>query len=104
MSGYVDAVLREFRKKNPYITSMYGKSDNVGSYHGNFAAFKSSIKSVNPKVQSLCVMMTMSSIVERIGVTGKVLLLKILFEVLLMLDLTCSVLVLFLMVCSLQME
>ena len=49
-------------------------------------------------------MMTMSSIVERISVTGKVLLLKILFEVLLMLDLTCSVLVLFLMVCSLQME
>ena len=42
-------------------------------------------------------------IVKRISVTRKVLLQKILFEVLLMLDLTCSVLVTFLIVCSLQM-
>ena len=42
-------------------------------------------------------------IVKRISVTRKALLQKILFEVLLMLDLTCSVLVTFLIVCSLQM-
>ena len=35
--GLVNAVLGEFRKENPYVT-MYGKSDNAGSYHGNFAA------------------------------------------------------------------
>ena len=100
--GLVDAVLGEFTKENPFITKMYIKWENTGSYHRNFAAFKFSIKSVNPKVQRLCVMITMSPIVGKISVTGKVLLWKILFEILLMLDITCSGLVTFFMVCSLQ--
>ena len=56
--GLVDAVLGEFRKENPYITNMYIKSENAGSYHRNFATFKVSIKSVNPKVQSSCIMIS----------------------------------------------
>ena len=60
--GLVDSVLREFRKENPYITNMYFKSENAGSYHINFTAFKFSIKSVNSKVQSLCIMIIMSPI------------------------------------------
>ena len=50
--------------------------NTTGSYHRNFTAFKFSIKSINPKVQSLCVMITMRPIVEKISVTGKVLLQK----------------------------
>ena len=46
--GFVNAV---FTKENSYITNMYLKSENAGSYHRrNFAAFKCSIKPVNPKV------------------------------------------------------
>ena len=46
----VDEVFEEFRKEDPYITNMYIKSENAGSCHKNFAAFKFSIKSVSPKV------------------------------------------------------
>ena len=60
--GLVDAVLGEFRKENPCIANMYIKLENAGSYYRNFAAFKFSIKPVNPKVQSLCIMITMSPI------------------------------------------
>ena len=56
--GLVDAVLGEFRNENPYITNMYIKSENAGSYHRNFAIFKVSMKSVNPKVQSSCIMIS----------------------------------------------
>ena len=62
MLGLVDAVLGEFRKENPCIANMYIKLENAGSYYRNFAAFKFSIKPVNPKVQSLCIMITMSPI------------------------------------------
>ena len=58
----IDARFGEFRKENPYITNMYIKSENAGSYHRNFAAFKFSITPANPKVQSLCVMITMNPI------------------------------------------
>ena len=58
----VDAVLGEFRKENPFIVNMYIKLENAGSYYRSFAAFKFSIKPVNPKVRSLCVMITMSPI------------------------------------------
>ena len=59
----IDARFGEFRKENPYITNMYiNKSENAGSYHRNFAAFKFSITPANPKVQSLCVMITMNPI------------------------------------------
>ena len=58
----VDAVFRIFRKENPYITNMHIKSENTGSYQRIFAAFNFSIKSVIAKVQSLCVMITMSPI------------------------------------------
>ena len=60
--GLVDAVLGEFRKENPCIANMYITLENTGSYYRNFAAFKFSIKPVNPKVQSLCIMITMSPI------------------------------------------
>ena len=60
--GLIYAVLREFRKENPYITYINIKSENAGSYQRNFAAFKFSIKTVNPKAQSFCVMITMSLI------------------------------------------
>ena len=61
--GLIDARFGEFRKENPYITNMYiNKSENAGSYHRNFAAFKFSITPANPKVQSLCVMITMNPI------------------------------------------
>ena len=60
--GLIDARFGEFRKENPYITIMYIKSENAGSYHRNFAAFKFSITPANPKVQSLCVMITMNPI------------------------------------------
>ena len=62
MLGLVDAVLGEFRKENPCIANMYITLENTGSYYRNFAAFKFSIKPVNPKVQSLCIMITMSPI------------------------------------------
>ena len=62
MLGLLDAVLGEFRKENPCIANMYIKLENAGSYYRNFAAFKFSIKPVNPKVQSLCIMITMSPI------------------------------------------
>ena len=62
MLGLVDAVLGEFRKENPCIANMYINLENTGSYYRNFAAFKFSIKPVNPKVQSLCIMITMSPI------------------------------------------
>ena len=60
--GLVDVVLGKFRRENPYITNMYIKSENAASYHRNLAASMFSIKSVNPKVQSLCIMITMSYI------------------------------------------
>ena len=62
MLGLVDAVLGEFRKENPCIANMYINLENTGSYYRNFAAFKFSIKPVNPKVQSLYIMITMSPI------------------------------------------
>ena len=62
MLGLLDAVLGEFRKENPCIANMYITLENTGSYYRNFAAFKFSIKPVNPKVQSLCIMITMSPI------------------------------------------
>ena len=55
-------MLGEFSKENPYITKMYIKSENAVSYHRNFAAFKFSEKSVNSKVQNLCVVITMNPI------------------------------------------
>ena len=36
--GLADLVLKEFKKEHPHIENIYGKSDNAGSYHGNFAA------------------------------------------------------------------
>ena len=33
-----DLVFGEFKKEHPYATKIYGKSDNAGSYHGNFGA------------------------------------------------------------------
>ena len=60
--GLVDTAVGEFRKKNPYIANMYIKSENAFSYRRNFEAFKFSVKSVNPTVQSLCVMIKMSPI------------------------------------------
>ena len=57
--GLVDAVLR---RENPYITNTYTKLENAGSYHRNLAAFKFSKKPVNPKVEGLCVMITMSPV------------------------------------------
>ena len=59
--GLVDVVLGKFRRENPYITNMYIKSENAASHQRNFAA-SMFIKSVNPKVQSLCIMITMSFI------------------------------------------
>ena len=50
---------------------------------------KFSMKSINPKIQGLCNMITTSPVEEKIGVTGKVLLENTFFEVLLMLDITC---------------
>ena len=68
--GLVDAVLGEFQKENPYITNIYTKYENAGSYHRNFAAFKFSIKSVNPKVQNLCVMITVITVLFYCFVAG----------------------------------
>ena len=65
---------------------------------------KFSMKSVNPKIQSLCNMIATSPVVEKISVTGKVLLENIFFEVLLMLGISCWVLVTFLVLWSLQMR
>ena len=39
--GLVDALLGEFRKGNPYMTKLYGKSDNACSYYRNFTAVSS---------------------------------------------------------------
>ena len=36
--GLADLVLKEFKKEHPHIENIYRKSDNAGSYHGNFAA------------------------------------------------------------------
>ena len=36
--GIADIVLGEFKKEHPYAINIYGKSDNAGSYHGNFGA------------------------------------------------------------------
>ena len=36
--GMADLVLGEFKKEHPYVIKVYGKSDNAGSYHGNFGA------------------------------------------------------------------
>ena len=36
--GMADLVFGEFKKEHPYATKIYGKSDNAGSYHGNFGA------------------------------------------------------------------
>ena len=36
--GMADLVLGEFKKEHPYATKIYRKSDNAGSYHGNFGA------------------------------------------------------------------
>ena len=101
--GLADAVQWEFRKKNPYITNIYSKSNNAGSYTMETLQLKFSMKSINPKIQSLCNMITTSPVEEKIGVTGKVLLENTFFEVLLMLDITCWVLVTFLVLWSLQM-
>ena len=91
--GLADAVQWEFRKKNPYITNIYSKSNNAGSYTMETLQLKFSMKSINPKIKSLCNMIKTSPVVEKIDVTGKVLLENTFFEVLLMLDITCWVLV-----------
>ena len=36
--GLADLVLKEFKKEHPRTENIYGKSDNDGSYHVNFAA------------------------------------------------------------------
>ena len=36
--GLADLVLGEFKKEHPHVINIYGKSDNAGSYHGNFGA------------------------------------------------------------------
>ena len=36
--GIADLVLGEFKKEHPYVIKIYGKSDNAGSFHGNFGA------------------------------------------------------------------
>ena len=38
MLGMADLVLGESKKEHPYVINVYGKSDNAGSYHGNFGA------------------------------------------------------------------
>ena len=38
MPGMADLMLGEFKKEHPYLKKNYGKSDNNGSYHGNFSA------------------------------------------------------------------
>ena len=38
MLGMADLVLGKFKKEHPYVIKTYGKSDNTGSYHGNFGA------------------------------------------------------------------
>ena len=38
MLGMADLVPGEFKKECPYVKKIYGKSDNAGSYHGNFSA------------------------------------------------------------------
>ena len=38
MLGIADLVLREFKKEHLHVINIYGKSDNAGSYHGNFGA------------------------------------------------------------------
>ena len=58
--GLADAVQWEFRKKNPYITNIYSKSNNAGSYTMETLQLKFSMKSINPKIQSLCNMITTS--------------------------------------------
>ena len=81
LEGLVDAVLQE----SPiYIVNQIMLVHTKETLHLKF-----SMKSVNPKIQSLCVMITTSPVVEKIAVTGKVLLQNILFAVLLMLDITC---------------
>ena len=79
--GLVDAVLQEFRKKVPYITNIYIVNHTMLVHTTETLQLKFSIKSVNPKVQSLCVKITMSPVAEKIGVTEKVLLQNILFKV-----------------------
>ena len=68
--GLVDALLWQFQKENPYSTNINTESENAGSYHRNFAAFKFSIKSVNPKVQNLCVMITVITVLFYCFVAG----------------------------------
>ena len=38
MLGMADLVPGEFKKECPYVKKIYGKSDDAGSYHGNFSA------------------------------------------------------------------
>ena len=38
MLGIADLVLRQFKKEHLHVINIYGKSDNAGSYHGNFGA------------------------------------------------------------------
>ena len=78
-----DLLLNEFKKEHPHIENIYGKSDNAGSYHGNFAAETLYQICKSTKV-NLFRYDYMRLVVAKISVIGKVLLQKILFVVLLM--------------------
>ena len=38
MLGLADLALGEFKKEHQYVINIFGKLDNVGSYHDNFGA------------------------------------------------------------------